>query len=240
MYDRIIHILLEKKGRCWAGYEPTPGVTPYDENSCRLKKSKKRVSESSKIILEFDPNRGAEGRAKPKYGHYPTNDEKEKIKQDFRGQLPYPKRMSKPVNMEYLLNREFRKTYNPDYRSSSEALGQFSAAKRMVRYQPGSSPRIPGQFDNAKNAGSKIQYRREFPKLDPLDSPVERLRTKFIRRDQGQGTPAYNLERNVERQKMKFRKKRKRHIISPEDFVTSESIVNIIAHKLLEAKSRDC
>lgn len=42
MYDRIIHILLEKKGRCWAGYEPTPGVTPYDEGSCRLKGSKKK------------------------------------------------------------------------------------------------------------------------------------------------------------------------------------------------------
>lgn len=35
-YDRIIHILLEKKkGRCWKGYKPTPGVTPYAKGSCK-------------------------------------------------------------------------------------------------------------------------------------------------------------------------------------------------------------
>jgi len=40
MYDRIIHILLEKKmgkkkGRCWKGYKPTPGVDPYAKGSCQ-------------------------------------------------------------------------------------------------------------------------------------------------------------------------------------------------------------
>jgi len=40
MYDRIIHILLEKKmgkkkGRCWKGYKPTPGVEPYAKGSCQ-------------------------------------------------------------------------------------------------------------------------------------------------------------------------------------------------------------
>ena len=35
-YDRIIQILLEKKkGRCWKGYKPTPGVTPYAKGSCQ-------------------------------------------------------------------------------------------------------------------------------------------------------------------------------------------------------------
>lgn len=35
-YDRIIHILLEKKrGRCWKGYKPTPGVKPYAKGSCQ-------------------------------------------------------------------------------------------------------------------------------------------------------------------------------------------------------------
>jgi hypothetical protein len=35
-YDRIIEILLErKKGRCWKGYKPTPGVKPYAKGSCQ-------------------------------------------------------------------------------------------------------------------------------------------------------------------------------------------------------------
>ena len=29
-----------KKGRCWAGYEPTPGKKPYSKGSCRPKKKK--------------------------------------------------------------------------------------------------------------------------------------------------------------------------------------------------------
>jgi len=41
MYDRIIQLLLEKrgkgkkKGRCWTGYKPTPGVKPYAKGSCQ-------------------------------------------------------------------------------------------------------------------------------------------------------------------------------------------------------------
>ena len=27
----------KKKGRCWSGYEPTPGVEPYAPGSCRKK-----------------------------------------------------------------------------------------------------------------------------------------------------------------------------------------------------------
>jgi hypothetical protein len=35
-YERIIHIILEKKkGRCWKGYKPTPGVKPYAKGSCQ-------------------------------------------------------------------------------------------------------------------------------------------------------------------------------------------------------------
>lgn len=30
----------EKKGRCWEGYEPTPGKAPYTDGSCRKKKKK--------------------------------------------------------------------------------------------------------------------------------------------------------------------------------------------------------
>lgn len=31
-----------KKGRCWEGYEPTPGKKPYSEGSCKPKKGKKK------------------------------------------------------------------------------------------------------------------------------------------------------------------------------------------------------
>ena len=30
--------LEKKKGRCWEGYEPTPGKKPYSEGSCKPKK----------------------------------------------------------------------------------------------------------------------------------------------------------------------------------------------------------
>jgi hypothetical protein len=39
LYDKIAQILLErkkkKKGRCWTGYKPTPGVKPYAKGSCQ-------------------------------------------------------------------------------------------------------------------------------------------------------------------------------------------------------------
>ena len=31
----------KKKGRCWAGYEPTPGKKAYSKGSCRRKRRKK-------------------------------------------------------------------------------------------------------------------------------------------------------------------------------------------------------
>lgn len=44
LYERIIHLLTErkkgnkpKKGRCWTGYKPTPGVKPYAPGSCEKK-----------------------------------------------------------------------------------------------------------------------------------------------------------------------------------------------------------
>jgi len=30
----------KKKGRCWPGYEPTPGKKAYSKGSCRRKKKK--------------------------------------------------------------------------------------------------------------------------------------------------------------------------------------------------------
>lgn len=33
--ERIKNIILEKKGRCWKGYKPTPGVKPYAKGSCQ-------------------------------------------------------------------------------------------------------------------------------------------------------------------------------------------------------------
>ena len=38
VYNRIAEIILEKS-RCWKGYKPTPGKTPYSKGSC-MKESK--------------------------------------------------------------------------------------------------------------------------------------------------------------------------------------------------------
>jgi len=42
IYERVIELITEakkkkKKGRCWTGYKPTPGVTPYAPGSCKKK-----------------------------------------------------------------------------------------------------------------------------------------------------------------------------------------------------------
>jgi hypothetical protein len=40
IYERVIELITEaKKNRCWKGYKPTPGKTPYSKGSC-MKESK--------------------------------------------------------------------------------------------------------------------------------------------------------------------------------------------------------
>lgn len=57
LYDRIAQILLEKKkkGRCWKGYKPTPGVEPYAKGSC------KPVSEASTPAWQRSEGQNKEG-----------------------------------------------------------------------------------------------------------------------------------------------------------------------------------
>lgn len=37
-----------KKGRCWEGYEPTPGKKPYSPGSCQKKKEKSSIESEAK------------------------------------------------------------------------------------------------------------------------------------------------------------------------------------------------
>lgn len=38
----------EAKGRCWSGYEPTPGKKPYSDDSCQPTGSKKKKKHTKK------------------------------------------------------------------------------------------------------------------------------------------------------------------------------------------------
>jgi len=40
--NKVEEGLQKKKSRCWSGYEPTPGVTPFAKGSCRPKGEKKK------------------------------------------------------------------------------------------------------------------------------------------------------------------------------------------------------
>jgi hypothetical protein len=42
-----------KKGRCWEGYEATPGKKPYSPGSCRKKKEKNSVKKEKKASLNL-------------------------------------------------------------------------------------------------------------------------------------------------------------------------------------------
>ena len=161
-------------------------------------------------LLEFDPNRGAPGRSVPKYGHYPNKAERAKIASDFGGELPFPKRFSKPINIQQYLNHLYRKTYDPRAKASAEALGVFRAAKEGgPRFQPSGGERIPGQFQNAKDAGTPFFLRTtRTHRHRPGNSPVEDYRNKQIRSDQGEGTPADIMQRNINTQRVGFRAKR--------------------------------
>lgn len=49
----------KKKGRCWDGYEPTPGKKPYSEGSCRpAKKSFVTMAGPNGVVMDFGPLTG--------------------------------------------------------------------------------------------------------------------------------------------------------------------------------------
>jgi len=70
-YDRIIQILLEKKkGRCWKGYKPTPGVTPYAKGSCQPVSEEKSPAWQRSAGKNPEGGLNAKGRASAKaQGH---------------------------------------------------------------------------------------------------------------------------------------------------------------------------
>tara|TARA_R110000824_G_scaffold70792_2_gene181570 strand:- start:139 stop:513 length:375 start_codon:yes stop_codon:yes gene_type:complete len=51
----------KKKKRCWKGYKPTPGVTPYDKGSCMKESTYQRVFN---LLLETAAWQRKEGQSK--------------------------------------------------------------------------------------------------------------------------------------------------------------------------------
>jgi hypothetical protein len=64
------YVVEKAKGRCWSGYEPTPGKKPYSEDSCRpVKKAddKKKLAQEHKrlvSVLESDSHKDDKKEAK--------------------------------------------------------------------------------------------------------------------------------------------------------------------------------
>ena len=139
-------------------------------------------------LLEFDPNRGALGRAKPIIPHIPSPDElrvADKTTPNLKGlkQSNLQKRMA---------------SLNP---TDSQRLAAFAAGKQGHRWQ-GTGQETRDQFDSqmvAHEAGRKITLPREGAKI-PLKSRISTNLTT--------NTPAANLQRSVEKQEDTIRANR--------------------------------
>ena len=114
-------------------------------------------------LLEFDPNRGAVGRAKPIVPHYPTEDElraADNATPDLKG----------------LKRSNIRKRQDSLGPADSDRMDAFSAGKKGFRWQgSGRYHETRSQFDNqviAHEAGKKIRLPRNGANI-PLKRRIE-------------------------------------------------------------------
>jgi len=147
------------------------------------------------VLLEFDPNRGKEGRAVPRYGHFPTSSKViSNIKSEFGGNLPLPKRKNKPINLLRRASQEvgtaLRAGEEPSTkaRTTRDRLSTYLAARQGERHQ--ADPRTAGEergLETAHQAGSAFP---NYTGGDQNESPKEKMLGKIVRFHAGHETPA--------------------------------------------------
>jgi hypothetical protein len=141
-------------------------------------------------LLEFDPNRGVVGRAKPIVPHYPTNDEL------LAADKATP-------NLKGLKRSNIQQRQSSMGSVDSDRMAAFSAGKKGFRWQ-GTGNETRDQFDSqmvAHDAGKKIRLPRNGANI-PLKRRIEtgdNLSTN---------TPGANLQRKQEAQEDQIRGQR--------------------------------
>jgi len=138
-------------------------------------------------LLEFDPNRGAPGRAKTLIPHLPDPEEVDlarKTVKNLRGS-----------------KSKYQKRYDSVSSRDKSRLDAFEAGKRGYRWQ-GTGYETEEEFYSqmvAHEAGRKMRLPREGVKRKLKDSIADNLIAN---------TPAANLQKQMERQEDKIRSKR--------------------------------
>ena len=144
----------------------------------------------NEYLLEFDPNRGAPGRAKTIVPHYPTKDEvlaADKTTPNLKG--------LKRSNLNTRI-RELDKSNHPE----ASRLAAFSAGKAGRRWQGTGNDTADEMTSQmaAHRVGEKIRLPR-LPRKGEASVPLDNLEAN---------TPAAHLQRKIEAQEDQIQKQR--------------------------------
>jgi len=121
MLDRIevgLETAFKKKGRCWKGYEPVAGKTPYSDGSCKkMERQKETIELNWAKIVRSEKNARAYDKAKKRKTYEATKDKgiQTRIRRlkDRIGALKwaYPRGGDKEVKAEVARLKKTLKTY---------------------------------------------------------------------------------------------------------------------------------
>ena len=130
------------------------------------------------FLLEFDPNRGAPGRATPIIPHYPTADE---LAAGHKQNPNLPGQISNIGKKIKQLTLQPRSRFDPIPVGPADRLRAYSAGKRGIRWQP-TGAETQDQFASqmvAHAAGAQMETDSQaFPKLTS-QTPAGQLQTKI-------------------------------------------------------------
>jgi len=156
-------------------------------------------------LLEFDPNRGAPGRAIPLLGHYPTDQQyiEGKRKEEWADKIVNKKR----ARIAPVTNKDALDAYatgNYDKLRTQDIWNAYEVGKRGHRWQPWENYNTPEDIEaqmRAHAAGKRIT-------LPPNSETTgkthrERLQDKvfYSPRYPGMDTPAANLQTKIDQQR---------------------------------------
>jgi hypothetical protein len=139
----------KKEGRCWEGYEPTPGVEPYSEGSCQKKSEKPTLPKKAPDFDELD-RKAAERKDKAK-----KDKEKKAIENAVAGGAP------KEVPEVAMKNAE-KPFHGYNKNKHSKKGGLSKKGRDKINREEGSNLKAPVSSKAAKKSPKKAARRKSF------------------------------------------------------------------------------